>query len=588
MYSIFTYTQEVTKLKRDIREESIDLIDNATNTLENNLTQRINLIEYISELDSIKSMNYTKQLSTLREVKNKFPLFESLYVMNRNGDLTSITRESLDNYKDKPWFKPAISGEIQISKSYISEQTYRPTVTIAVPLKDYHTRIMGVIAADINLKELQKLVIHSATKTIYVIDKEGTLIAHPNYSEKVLRQKNIKDSPINKRIRDKKEIDLLTYYNGNKKLLASYKHIETLGWGVIIEENAKVAYSKVTNILIRTIVILILGITLAIIIVAVKFSNYIIEPIQALMEGMKSAENRDLTESINLTQQDEIGDLANSFNNLISSQRFIIKSLNEDIHKLSDASQRVSSSAQESEATIDMTSYSVEEISASIQQIAATSEQINQFAQRNTDVSNDGKILVDSFIDQLNNLIKSVNNTNQIILNLKNKTDEVGNIINIINNIAKNTNLLALNASIEAARSSEGGHGFSVVAEEIRNLASETTKATEEITKLINETQLGSDKAMHSISLSKDLTEGSQVILDQIGTFFNKIHQSLLESSQQIEGITLSTNEAANHSNEIVTATSNITNISQELTSSANQLAEMGEELKEITGRFKI
>lgn len=337
--------------------------------------------------------------------------------------------------------------------------------------------------------------------------------------------------------------------------------------------------------------------------ISLFLANMVSRPLAMLQATIEHIEgNGDLTERAKITSRDEVGHLAEAFNSLIDKLANIVS-------EVTHQSTRVATAAQQLSAVTENTSQGVLRQSGEIQQVATAMTQmsatVSDVANNATHASSSahegneeaikGNQVVSNTISAIGELAEDVEGSSTVIQRLKDDSQNIGTVLDVIKNIAEQTNLLALNAAIEAARAGEQGRGFAVVADEVRTLARRTQDSTEEIENLIETLQSGAEEAVQVMNKSRDRAS-------------NTVSQAKL-AGQSLEAITsavgrildVNTQIASAAEQQAVTAEEinrNITNIqmiSDETAAGATQtagasteLSELGEELRGLVGNFKV
>ncbi|MFA9558452.1 methyl-accepting chemotaxis protein [Evansella sp. AB-rgal1] len=377
--------------------------------------------------------------------------------------------------------------------------------------------------------------------------------------------------------------------------------------------------------------IVIVGLILLIgLITVILFSRSIITKLKSVTDTAKAISSGDLqVNDIKNDSHDELGDLSRAINEMKSSLRMIITNI-------SSSAQQVASTSEELSASSEETSKATEEISSSVQEIANGSELqvessnkatksgkeivegIEQISTRTLNVSrssldtsnsaNSGQEVIEQAIHQMEEINKNTHDSSHLINNLGDKSKEIGSIISLITGVAEQTNLLALNAAIEAARAGEHGRGFAVVADEVRKLAEQTTSSSSDIRHLIDEIQAGIDKSVISINGVQSSVNDGIGLVKEAGQSFKQIVTSVDGVSLQIEEISKlvkkitdksetmlsdinETNhvakEASGYTQTVAASSEQQSATMQEITATATNLSKMAEELQILVEKFK-
>lgn len=333
------------------------------------------------------------------------------------------------------------------------------------------------------------------------------------------------------------------------------------------------------------VVVVIVGAIIAFVIV-----SSILKPINTLKEQFDSLAQRggDLTQQIKINSKDELGDLAYSINKFIDNLRLIMTEVNkrsdevlETSQQLTSASQQTAASANETSATMGEIATTVESVTFNVEEISASSQGVNQQA-------NEGEQGILMVIDHMGKIVDATQGVSVAIKELSDKSHEINQIVGLITNIADQTNLLALNAAIEAARAGEHGRGFAVVAEEVRKLAEQSSKATGEISNLINAIQLDSLHAVDAVTEGRNTVDAGMQVVEQVGDKFKVIIGSIHGLTEQIQQIASATEQMSAGVQNVAASTEEETAAMEEVSASAESLSKLANDLKGLIGKFKI
>jgi methyl-accepting chemotaxis protein len=310
----------------------------------------------------------------------------------------------------------------------------------------------------------------------------------------------------------------------------------------------------------------------------------------------------DLSVELKIYANDEIGDLGRGINRMLHSLHDVIvsiKSTAEQVASAADqlrsASEQMATGAEEVAAQASTVAVATEEMSATVQEIANNCLHAADGTKQVDASANSGRLIVEETIRMMGTLSNQVRSTSHTVAELGKRSDQIGEIVITIEDIADQTNLLALNAAIEAARAGEQGRGFAVVADEVRALAERTTKATKEISDMIK----GIQKETHEVveSMEKGVSqaragtmeagksrEALKEILTQVETLNSQVNQIATAAEQQ----TATTSEISNNINQITEVVQETAKGAQESADSANQLSGLADELRSLVEKFRL
>ncbi len=324
------------------------------------------------------------------------------------------------------------------------------------------------------------------------------------------------------------------------------------------------------------------------------------EPLEMQVAARRIAEG-DLTLELMVKPGDEnslngsIKQMQTNLRNTIANSRQAAERVSAAARTLAASSQQVmQDSNQQSDATTSMAA-SVEQMNVSISHVADNAVSAHDLAKDTGNLSTEGKGLVTNTISEINKISQSVTTANQNILSLDEESKEISNIINVINGIAEQTNLLALNAAIEAARAGEQGRGFAVVADEVRKLAERTSLSTKEITKMIGAMQSATQGAVDGMQSGRNQVDEGVKMAARTGESMERILAGSQRVLTAVDEISNALREQSGASDQIARSVEMIAQMSEtngaavsQMYQSANQLEKFAEELKASVDRFNV
>ncbi len=301
-------------------------------------------------------------------------------------------------------------------------------------------------------------------------------------------------------------------------------------------------------------------------------------------------------------ENDDIGRLFIGFNKAVQNIKEMIKQVTEAVQATASASTEISSSseqmaagAQEQSAQATEVAGAVEEMTATILETTKNSSMAAEHAKQAGSLAKQGGDVVNNTIEGMNRIAEVVSEAARIVKELGNSSDKIGEIVQVIDDIADQTNLLALNAAIEAARAGEQGRGFAVVADEVRKLAERTTKATKEIAEMIKEIQRNTGGAVKSMEAGTEEVEKGKQLANKAGESLKQIIESSQSTVDVINQVAAASEEQSTAAEEIGKNIEGITSVTQESAAGTQQIARAAEDLNRLTenlqgliSRFKM
>nr|WP_106781511.1 methyl-accepting chemotaxis protein [Lysinibacillus timonensis] len=366
------------------------------------------------------------------------------------------------------------------------------------------------------------------------------------------------------------------------------------------------------------------------VILSTIIARMIVKPIKEVKNLIFEAENGNFTVKGSYHSTDEIGELTVSFNNMTNTLQSVFRTVQDSSQQVASASEQLSASAEENSSASEHINVTVQELSSGTDEqvlkidhstkvitdisnhtktIANHTEKITEDVQHASAMSLEGNRAIQKVNEQMNSIYENVNSLSNAVKSLNERSNEIGQITNVITGISAQTNLLALNAAIEAARAGEHGKGFAVVADEVRKLAEESTNSTEKISELIQLIQKDTDVTLQTMEKAALEVNSGLKIVHVAGDSFHKIEQAVNGVVSQIEEISDSLKQlttGADNVNDSIQSVSDVANESamitknifaateeqlasmEEISSSSQLLAKLADELQVILKRFKI
>ena len=349
--------------------------------------------------------------------------------------------------------------------------------------------------------------------------------------------------------------------------------------------------------LISTLLALLVGIVAALVI-----TRQITRPIQETLAVVERIASGDLSHNIQVTRRDELGVLQQGIQRMGTTLRELISGIRDGVTQIASAAEELSAVTEQTSAGVnsqkietDQVATAMHEMTATVQEVARNAEQASLAAADADGQARAGDKVVAEAIAQIERLAAEVERSTDAMAHLQQESNKIGSVMDVIKAVAEQTNLLALNAAIEAARAGEAGRGFAVVADEVRGLAQRTQKSTEEIEGLVAGLQNGTQQVANVMNNSRSLTDSSVELTRKAGVSLENITRTVSNIQSMNQQIAAAAEEQSAVAEEISRSIINVRDVSEqtatasdETAKSSVELARLGSQLQQMVSHFRV
>ena len=569
LFTLYNDYLQRNAIHEDLENYVGEMGDAASTNIKNLFEGRLLLVENLAQNIAAAPGN----LDSLLDQKVLASSFITVYMGKTDGGFTvRPVIQTPDGYdpRIRDWYKDSMAANgPTLTEPYLDISTGKMVIGMNATV----SRELGVVGGDMELDALVKIINSlnfGGMGYAVLVNDQGKILVHPD-KDRVM--KSLSDLYPNNTPRLTKELTEVEN-NGQTRILsfAPVKGLPSANWHIGLSIDKEKAYAMLSKF--RTSAVIVTVIAVAIIIALLgMLIRVLLQPLHIMtraMEDIAQGEG-DLTKRLSIHSNDEFGTLGRAFNHFVERIHSSIREVSSATQQVNEVALRVVSASNSSMVNSDeqanrtnSVAAAINELGAAAQEIAHNAAQASQQASSARHLAEEGQQVVDRSIQAMNRLSDLISTSSSHIETLNSKTVNIGQILEVITSISQQTNLLALNAAIEAARAGEAGRGFAVVADEVRNLAHRTQESAQQVQSMIEELQVGARESVDTMSQSQRHSQDSVSIANQAG--------------ERLGSVTLRVGEIDGMNQSVATATEEQTSVVESINMDINEINMLNQE----------
>ncbi|MNI16242.1 Methyl-accepting chemotaxis protein PctA [compost metagenome] len=592
-------------IREDLDNYLNEMGDVTASNIQTWLTGRILLIENLAQNIAINPEQ--TNVAALLEQKALTSTFMASYLGDATGHFTIRPDAKMPDGFDprvRPWYKGAQNSSTPtLTEPYVDAATGQTIISLAMPSTKAGQGV-GVVGGDLSLQTLIDTLSardFDGMGYAFLVSADGKILVHP---DKALVMKSLGEAYPQNTPRISRDFSEIVV-DGKTRIVTftPIKGLPSVNWYIGLSVDKDKAFSMLSEFRASAVVATVIAVAIIIALLGMLI-RLLIQPLHVMTRAMADIADGegDLTKRLVIQNNDEFGSLGTAFNRFVERIHGSIREVSSATGQVNEVALRVVAASNSSMYNSDQQASRTSSVAAAINQLGAAAQEIARNAAHASsqasdarNLAEDGQQVVDRSIAAMNKLSTMLSASSSNIESLNSKTVNIGQILEVITSISQQTNLLALNAAIEAARAGEAGRGFAVVADEVRNLAHRTQESAQQVQTMIEELQVGARESVSTMSDSQRHSQDSVEIANLAGERLSSVTQRIGEIDGMNQSVATATEEQTAVVESINVDITEINTLNQEgvenlqsTLRACSDLEQQAARLKQLVGSFRI